>query len=121
MDQPDLLYRVENKVAYITINREAKRNAINRDVTLMFMKYLDQAEQDSAVRVVSITGAGERAFCAGADLGGEKPPEDGTDPQKKYADLLKRLASFPKPTVARVKGYCLAGGTGFMLACDIVV
>lgn len=121
MDRQDLLYKVENQVAYITINREAKRNAINRDVTLLFMDYLDRAEQDSSVRVVSITGAGDRAFCAGADLGGSRPPEEGTDPQQKYADLLKRLAAFPKPTVARVKGYCLAGGTGFMLACDIVV
>jgi len=121
MDQQDLLYKVENQIAYFTINREARRNAISGDVTSLFMKYLDQAEQDDSVRVISITGAGDKAFCAGADLGGGKPQEKETDPQQKYADLLKRLAGFPKPTVARVKGYCLAGGTGFMLACDIVV
>jgi len=121
MDQQDLIYKVENQVAYFTINREARRNAISGDVNFLFLKYLDQAEQDDSVRVVSITGAGDKAFCVGADLGEGNTLEDGADPQQRFADLLKRIAGFPKPTVARVKGYCIAGGTGFMLACDIVV
>ena len=120
MAEQDLLYRVENSVSYLTINRESQRNSISVDVVTLFFKYLDQAEKDQEVRVVCITGAGEKAFCAGADLGGSMSSDD-QDGFQDYADLLKRIAAFPKPTVARVNGYCLAGGTGFMLACDIVI
>ena len=120
MPEQDLLYRVENRIAYLTINRETQRNSISGDVVALFFKYLDMAKSDQAVRAVCITGAGEKAFCVGADLGGSMSG-DGQDGFQKYADLMKYIAAFPKPTVARVNGYCLAGGTGFMLACDIVI
>jgi enoyl-CoA hydratase/carnithine racemase len=120
MAEKDLLYRVENRVAYLTINRESQRNSISVDVVALFFKYLDQAEADLDVRAVCITGAGDKAFCAGADLSGSMTG-DSQDGFQHYADLLKRIAAFPKPSVARVNGYCLAGGTGFMLACDIVI
>lgn len=116
----ELLYKVENSVAYITINREKQRNTISPIVIKLFHEYLDAAEKDANVRALLITGAGDKCFSAGAQLAGSEPVE-GMDVFAKYAELLKRLASFPKPTVARVKGYCLAGGMGFMLACDIVV
>ncbi len=118
MAESELLYRVENNIAYFTINRETKRNSISGEVVTLFMKYLDKAEADEQVRVISITGAGDRAFCSGADLGGAAGGGGGF---AGYASLLKRIASFPKPTVARVNGYCLAGGMGFMLACDIAI
>lgn len=120
MTAQDLLYRVEKRVAYLTINREAQRNAISGDVVALLLEYLDVAENDPAVRAVCITGAGKKAFCSGADLGASMSG-DGRDGFQQYADLLKRIAAFPKPTLARVNGYCLAGGTGFMLACDIVI
>lgn len=122
MSQADLLYNVDNGVAYFTINREKQRNAISGEVVSLFFKYLDQAQNDDLVRVVCVTGAGDRAFCAGADLGGGMTKDD--DPLgaiSQYANLIKRLSAFPKPTVARVNGSCMAGGTGFMLACDIVI
>jgi len=120
MDSQELIYHVEGRTAWITINREAKRNAISLDVITSFMECLDRAEQDHNVRVVCVTGAGDKAFCAGADLSG---PQTGgaKDSQQMYADLLKRISGFPKPTVARVNGHCLAGGLGFMLACDLVI
>lgn len=120
MTEQDLLYDVRDHIAHFIINRETKRNAISGNVVSLFMKYLDQAEKDDDVRVVCITGTGEKAFCAGADLGGQMIQGDTAGSQA-FADLLKRLAGFPKPTVARVNGHCLAGGMGFMLACDIVV
>ncbi len=120
MAEQDLLYKVENRIAYLTINREAKRNSISADVTRLFFQYLDQAEQDDEVRAICVTGAGDKAFCSGADLGGAVAGSD-RDSFQEYADLLKRIANYPKPTVAKVNGYCLAGGTGFMLACDIVI
>ncbi len=123
MSDKDLLYEIKDHVARITINREKFRNSISTQAVDLFMEYLDQAEKDDAVRVVCVTGAGEKAFCSGADLGGAMSAEDSSKNQafQNYANLLKRLAGYSKPTVARVNGYCLAGGTGFMLACDIVI
>ena len=103
MAKEDLLYRVEGDVAYLTINRESKRNSISSEVTGLFLEYLERAETDDAVRVVTVTGAGERAFCSGADLGGNLS-EEGLDSFQQYADLIKKLAGFPKPSVARING-----------------
>ena len=122
MTDKDLLYEVENHVATITINRETNRNSISPEAITLFHTYLDQALADEAVRVVCITGAGEKAFCSGADLAGSLGSDsDSQAVFDSYARLISRLAVYPKPTVARVNGYCLAGGTGFMLGCDIVV
>jgi enoyl-CoA hydratase/carnithine racemase len=123
MSEKDLLYEIKDHVARITINREKFRNSISSQAVDLFMEYLDLAEKDDSVRVVCVTGAGEKAFCSGADLGGAMSAEDSGKNQafQNYANLLKRLAGYSKPTVARVNGYCLAGGTGFMLACDIVI
>jgi enoyl-CoA hydratase/carnithine racemase len=120
MSEAHLLYSVENNVAFFTINREAQRNAISLDAIELFSKYLDDAEKDPNVRVVSITGSGNKAFCSGADLGGAA---DGKIQQgfKNYAELLKKLSGYPKPVVAKINGACMAGGMGLMLACDIVV
>ena len=120
MPEDQVLYRKERETAYLTINREAQRNAITPEAIALFLEYLDRAEADSDVRAVLITGAGEKAFCTGAQLG-DGVSAEGEKAFRDYARLLKRLATFPKPTVARVKGYCLAGGMGFMLACDIVI
>jgi enoyl-CoA hydratase/carnithine racemase len=120
MEERHLLYRVEGNVGYITINREVQRNAITPEAVSLFHEYLDQAEKDEEVRVVLVTGAGDKAFCTGAQLSGSVAGAE-VDIFADYARLLGRLASFPKPTVARVKGYCLAGGMGFMLACDLVI
>ena len=120
MSGDDLLYQVEENVAYLTINREPQRNAISAEVVSLFFKYLDQAETDPNVRAILITGAGDKAFCSGADLSGS-PGGENQDGFAHYANLLKRIAGYPKPIVAKVNGYCLAGGMGFMLACDIVI
>ncbi|CAB1080286.1 Isohexenylglutaconyl-CoA hydratase (EC [Olavius algarvensis Delta 1 endosymbiont] len=120
MSEPHLLYHVENNIASFTINREACRNAISLETIDLFLKHLDEAEADPAVHVIGITGAGDKAFCAGADLGGH---EDGRIRAgfERYAKLLKRLSACPMPVVARVNGACMAGGMGLMLACDIVI
>ena len=120
MSESHLLYRVENNVARLTINREAQRNAISLEAIEHFLRYLEEAEQDDDVRVILVTGSGEKAFCSGADLGGAV---DGKIQQgfKSYAKLITRLSGYPKPVVARINGACMAGGMGLMLACDIVI
>jgi enoyl-CoA hydratase/carnithine racemase len=120
MPKEDLQFSVKDGIGRFIINREPQRNALNLETLSLFLKYLDQAESDDAVRVILITGAGERAFCSGADLGGAVAGgiEEGF---RSYARLMKRLAGYPKPVVARINGDCLAGGMGLMLACDIVI
>ena len=120
MLEPHLLYQVENNIACLTINREAQRNAISLEAIELFIKYLDQAETDEDARVILISGSGDKAFCAGADLGAAA---DGKIQQgfKNYAELLKKLSGYPKPVVAKINGACMAGGMGLMLACDIVI
>jgi enoyl-CoA hydratase/carnithine racemase len=114
-----LIYHAENRIGWITMNREAQRNALSPAALTLFHEALDMAEADAAVRVICVTGAGDKAFCAGADLGGMSA--DSGPVIASYANLLKRLAGFPKPVVARVNGTCMAGGLGLMLACDIVM
>jgi enoyl-CoA hydratase/carnithine racemase len=120
MEESHLLYRVVDGTAYITINREQQRNAITPEAISLFHEYLNVAEKDENVKVILVTGAGEKAFCTGAQLG-DGLSKEGQDIFADYAGLLNRLATFPKPTVALIKGFCLAGGMGFMLACDIVI
>lgn len=119
----DLLYAVKDQVAFLTINRESKRNAISQEMITAFHTYLDVADRDEAVRVLCLTGAGDKAFCSGADLGATLGGEEKNrlSGARNYASLLKKMVRFGKPLVAKVNGVCLAGGLGLMLACDIVI
>jgi len=124
MEEKDLLYRVENQIGYLTINREQQGNAISVEVVHLFHEYLEQMEKDEQVRVVQITGAGNKSFCTGAQLGGAMRGGESGDNSNRpsgYASMIDRIVRFPKPTVARVNGYCLAGGMGLMMACDIAI
>jgi enoyl-CoA hydratase/carnithine racemase len=119
----DLLYEVQDQTAFLTINREDRRNAITQEMIFLLHSFLDRADQDEAVRAVCLTAKGDRAFCSGADLGlteaGEG--EDRLAGAKNYASLMKKMSRFGKPSVARVNGACLAGGLGLMLSCDIAI
>ncbi len=110
---------------WITISREERRNALNQEVAELIHAGLDRAEADRSVRAVVLTGAGDKAFCAGGDL---QLQADGTpftidvaDPRHYVARLLRRMDSCRLPLVARVNGHALAGGLGLVCACDLVV
>lgn len=119
-DPRHLTYRAGDGVGWLTINREPQRNALSPQAISLFFEHLDDAQEDRDVRAVCVTGAGDRAFCAGADLGSAASGDIGAG-FREYARLLKRLCSYPKPVVARVNGHCMAGGMGLMLACDLVI
>ncbi|MCU1496434.1 MAG: enoyl-CoA hydratase/carnithine racemase [Acidimicrobiales bacterium] len=124
MTEPELLVRVADHVATITINRPEKRNALSWTVMGDIRRALADAKADPEVRVVVITGAGEKAFCAGADLSGMAEGAgyaDLHDARGELALLFRDLWELGKPTIARVRGYALAGGFGLALACDLVV
>jgi len=116
MNEADLLYEKKDHIAWITLNRETRRNALSMEMIDMFLRCLDDTEACSEVRVVCLTAAGDKAFCSGADLAGGDPMQGA----KKYAELLKKMSNSSKPIVAKVHGHCMAGGMGLMLTCDIV-
>ncbi|MBI2169953.1 MAG: enoyl-CoA hydratase/isomerase family protein [Actinobacteria bacterium] len=108
----------------MTINREERRNSMSYGVMTGLREAMASAKADDAVRVLVLTGAGEKAFCAGADLGGigENPSAaDVHEGRGELAALFRDMWSLGKPTVARVRGYALAGGFGLALACDFVI
>ncbi|HKF92959.1 MAG TPA: enoyl-CoA hydratase-related protein [Acidimicrobiia bacterium] len=120
----DVRYEVAGSVARATIDRPERRNAMSFDVMQGLRDAVATAKADDAVRVLVLTGAGEKAFCAGADLGGGGIADGASaahDGRGMLADLFRDLWSLGKPTVARVRGYALAGGFGLALACDFVV
>lgn len=124
-DHPDhqLLYRVDGPVARLTINRPEMRNALTWDLVADLRRRLAEAGNDPAVRVVVLTGAGERAFCAGADLGGMAGADTLAmhEARGQLAGLFTDLWNLGKPTIAAVRGYAMAGGMGLALSCDLVV
>ena len=121
------LVRVEREpaVTTITIDRHERRNALNEEVAQGIVAAIDAAEADPACRAIVLTGAGDRAFCAGGDLqhGADGTPFtiDAADPRHYVVRLLKRMDACRLPLIARVNGAALAGGLGLVCACDVVV
>src|SRR5919201_3605966 len=121
-----VLYESRGPAAWITLNRPEKLNALNEAVLEGLHAALDRAVGDDEVRVVVLTGAGERAFSAGYDLSAEAAHAEipahtwhevlGTD-----IDATMRVWALRKPTIAAVHGYCLAGGCELAMACDMIV
>jgi enoyl-CoA hydratase/carnithine racemase len=118
------LYEVAAGVARITINRPEARNALSQEVMQGLLDAFERARRDDAVRVLVLTGAGDKAFCAGGDLGGRALQQGFIDrhhDRRTFADLFRRMNGLGKPLIARVHGHCLAGGFGLALGCDLVV
>jgi len=109
-------------VAILTINRPDKMNALNKMVHAEGVAALDELRRDSAVRVLVITGAGEKSFIAGADISefeGQTPVTQRDLFHEKT--FFNSIDAFPKPVIAMVNGFCLGGGNELALACDLRV
>jgi enoyl-CoA hydratase len=120
-----VLYEVRGPAAWITLNRPEKLNAINKDVLDGLHAALDCAAADDEVKVVVLTGAG-RAFSAGYDLSAEAahadiPAHEWHEVLAADIDATMRVWALEKPTIAAVRGYCLAGGCELAMACDMIV
>lgn len=120
---PELRTERRGHALWLTIDRPARRNAISPGVLAGLSAGLAQAADDDAIRAVVITGAGDRAFCAGADLarGTGSFEFDPSRPHLAYADLLRQAWRCPVPMIARVNGPCMAGGMGLFAICDLAV
>jgi enoyl-CoA hydratase len=124
MSYETLLVDVRDGVAVLTLNRPEVRNALNHTVIRELGVALAHLEGAAEARVVVLRGAGERAFCAGADLKGMFRTGSILDAREQYAGLAQVLELIPRmrtPVIAQVHGYALAGGCGLAAACDLVI
>lgn len=114
---------IRNAVAFLTINRPEGLNALNMSVLKELAEALGFLEKDRAVRALVVTGAGDRAFVAGADIGemAELTPEEATSFARAGHETMNNLSSFPMPTIAAVNGFALGGGFELALACDLII
>ncbi|MBA3557942.1 MAG: enoyl-CoA hydratase/isomerase family protein [Gemmatimonadaceae bacterium] len=115
-----VLTEIRGRVALVTMNRPEKRNALDGPMRCAFLGVMDRLNRDPDVRAIVITGAGDKAFIAGADIG----EFEGRGPVEQYRAMklptvFNALEQSPKPVIAAINGYCLGGGMELALACDI--
>jgi len=120
---PNMIAEKVGPVGRLVFNKPAKRNATSTDMWEAIPVIIDAFEKDPEVRVVVVTGAGDQAFVSGADIS-EFEKARSTPEQVAYYDKIgevanARLAKCSKPTIARIRGYCVGGGVGVALTCDI--
>lgn len=116
-----VLTNVDSGKGFITLNRPKKLNAMNREMLLLLSDTIDAMIADKNVRVIIITGAGEKAFCAGGDI----KEELDLDVMQAYEwsrlghGIFAKLENSPKPVIAAINGYCLGGAFELITACDM--
>jgi enoyl-CoA hydratase/carnithine racemase len=119
-----LLASLADGVARVTLNRPEVRNALSRTLVAELGAALAAYEADPAARVIVVAGAGDQAFCAGADLKGVGDRGTTLQARESFGGLADILAALPKmktPVIAQVHGYALAGGCGLAAGCDLVI
>lgn len=119
----DVLAEIRGHALWLTINREARRNAISAAVLEGLSAGIRDAAANPAIRAIVLTGAGQKAFCAGADLSGGTAAfgRDQAEPTTAFANLFRLAKATNLPIVARVNGVCMAGGMGLLAMCDMAV
>lgn len=120
----DLRHDLRERVLTLTIEREERRNALNAEVLDGLRDAFRAAASDNSVGVIVLTGAGEKAFCSGADLTTMQPGDSKLHVhlrRRAIADLIDAMQRCGKPVLARVNGAALAGGFGLLCACDVAI
>jgi methylglutaconyl-CoA hydratase len=124
LDTPEIRCERRGDAMWIWIDREERRNAINANVIAGIHSALQEANADSSLRAIVLTGVGEKAFCAGADLSlgtGIFTGSGLNEPTTDFGRLARVAREIGIPLIARVNGACVAGGMGLMSLCDLAV
>ena len=115
----------KGKAAIITLSREERRNAISPTMIIELFEAMKRYDNDPNIIVMVLTGAGSKAFCAGADFGeamsGTASLLDRHEEQRKFAELFKVIKGLRKPLLGRINGHALGGGFGLACSCDIAI
>src|SRR6266545_5638737 len=124
MTQTDkMLSRKEGHVGYMIFNNPARHNAVSLEMWEAASRIMDDFAGDNAVRVVVITGAGGKAFVSGADVSRFEKERSDEEAIARYGAIVEKannsLYEFPKPTIAMIRGYCIGGGLGIAVCCDL--
>ncbi|MGZ5312806.1 MAG: enoyl-CoA hydratase/isomerase family protein [Solirubrobacterales bacterium] len=119
-----LLYGVKGGVATVTLNRPEQRNALSGQLLSELVESMKRAREDDEVKAVVLTGAGDKVFCAGADLGGfaaALPLGEKHFASDLFLEFFRLMPKLGKPTLCAANGHVLAGGMGLALSCDLVI
>jgi enoyl-CoA hydratase/carnithine racemase len=124
MTQTDkMLSRKEGRVGYMIFNNPERHNAVSLDMWDAASRIMDGFAKDDDVGVVVITGAGGKAFVSGADISKFESERSNEEEQARYNAVVAKandsLYDFPKPTIAMIRGYCIGGGLGLAVCCDL--
>jgi enoyl-CoA hydratase len=126
LDQPmtsKMIGEKDGAVGRIIFNNPARHNAVSLDMWQALVKIMDDFEADDRVRVIVVSGAGGKAFVSGADISEFKEQRASEEAVAAYSKISEgarlRLQETPKPTIAMIRGYCIGGGVGTALSCDL--
>jgi enoyl-CoA hydratase len=118
-----MLSRKDGQVGYVIFNNPDRHNAVSLDMWAATSHILETFASDDEVRVVVITGAGGKSFVSGADISKFESERSSLEAVKHYNTIVARanesIAEFPKPTIAMIRGYCIGGGLGLAVCCDL--
>jgi enoyl-CoA hydratase len=118
-----MLVETEGAIGWISFNNPNRRNAVSMDMWQAIPVILDQYERDPAVRVIVLRGTGDKAFVSGADISEFEQNRSSPEAIARYDEIgltaTTRIETSSKPTIAMIQGYCVGGGVGIALACDL--
>jgi len=123
-ENQDILYERRGAIAWVTFNRPGQRNAMTFAMYDRLAQICDEVEQDRDIRVLVLTGAGDRAFVSGTDISQFQTftdPQHAIDYEARVDGVIGRLESVQRPTIAAIQGYAVGGGASLALACDLRV
>lgn len=121
MSSPEVLSDLRDAVAIVTLNRPDVLNALSLELMARLVELLERHDNDPAVRCIVLTGAGERAFAAGADIGDMADASVVTMYERNQFARWERIRRLRKPLIAAVRGFCLGGGCELAMHCDLIV
>src|SRR2546428_2164564 len=124
-ETPKLLLQKDGPIGWIIFNQPEKRNAVSLEMWQLMPEYVRDLATDDAIRVVILRGAGDQAFVAGADISQFKDRRKNMDDEEGYREINARgqdaLATPSQPLLAMIHGYCVGGGGGITLKCDMPI